>query len=42
MLDRVNDQQDVLRAIDLGSGKEQWTFAYYAPPQAKDDPTAGK
>ena len=42
LLDRVNDQQDVLRAIDLASGKEEWTFAYYAPPEAKDDPAAGK
>jgi outer membrane protein assembly factor BamB len=42
LFDRVNDQQDVLRSIDLGSGKQEWTFAYYAPPQAKDDPEAGR
>lgn len=42
VLDRVNDQQDVLRAIELATGKQQWTFAYYAPPEAKDDPSAGK
>ena len=42
LLDRVNDQQDVLRCIGLATGKEDWTYAYFAPPEAKDDPKAGK
>lgn len=31
VLDRVHNQQDVLRCLDLASGKELWTFAYDAP-----------
>lgn len=31
VLDRVNANQDVLRCIDLNTGKEKWTFAYDAP-----------
>jgi outer membrane protein assembly factor BamB len=31
VLDRVNDAQDVLRCLDLESGKEEWTFSYDAP-----------
>lgn len=31
VLDRVNDQQDVLRCLSLADGKEQWNFAYDAP-----------
>ena len=31
VLDRVKDAQDVLRCLDLGSGQEQWSFAYDAP-----------
>ena len=41
LLDRVNDQQDMLRCIDLASGKQEWTYAYFAPPEAKDNPKAG-
>lgn len=33
VLDRVGDEQDVLRSIDLATGKEIWTFAYDAPGQ---------
>jgi outer membrane protein assembly factor BamB len=31
ILDRENDQQDVLRCLDLADGKELWRFAYDAP-----------
>jgi len=31
VFDRVNQKQDVLRCLDLGSGKEEWTFPYDAP-----------
>ncbi len=31
VLDRVNDQQDVLRCLALATGKELWTYAYEAP-----------
>jgi len=30
VLDRVGSEQDVLRCIDLATGKEEWTFAYDA------------
>jgi outer membrane protein assembly factor BamB len=42
LLDRVNDQQDVLRCIDLAGGKEEWAYAYDAPVEAKENPKAGK
>jgi outer membrane protein assembly factor BamB len=31
VMDRVDRQKDVLRCLDLGSGKEEWTFSYDAP-----------
>jgi len=31
ILDRANDAQDILRCLDLGTGKEEWRFAYDAP-----------
>ena len=31
VLDRVGNERDVLRCIDLVTGKEGWTFAYDAP-----------
>ncbi|HGJ64784.1 TPA: hypothetical protein ENS27_05260 [bacterium] len=31
VLDRIKGKQDVLRCIDLISGKEEWSFAYDAP-----------
>lgn len=31
ILDREESQRDVLRCIDLNSGREEWTFAYDAP-----------
>jgi len=31
LLDRISGKQDVLRCIDLNSGKELWSFAYDAP-----------
>lgn len=31
ILDRQDDKQDVLRCLDLQTGKEEWTFAYDAP-----------
>jgi outer membrane protein assembly factor BamB len=34
VLDRVDDKQDVLRCIDLSTGKERWNFAYDAPGSA--------
>ena len=31
VLDRVEDRQDVLRCLDLATGKELWSFAYDSP-----------
>lgn len=31
VLDRISGKQDVLRCIDLATGKEEWTFTYDAP-----------
>jgi len=31
ILDRVEDQQEVLMCLDLATGKEEWRFAYDAP-----------
>ena len=31
VLDRPDDQRDVLRCLDLATGRELWTFAYDAP-----------
>ena len=31
VLDRINDAQDVLRCLDLASGKELWNFAHDVP-----------
>jgi len=31
VLDRVESHQDVLRCLDLGTGEEEWNFAYDAP-----------
>jgi len=31
ILDRVDDKQDVLRCLDLQTGKELWNYAYDAP-----------
>ncbi len=31
VLDRVGSEQDILRCIDLATGKQEWTFAYDAP-----------
>ncbi|MFH1739853.1 MAG: PQQ-binding-like beta-propeller repeat protein [bacterium] len=31
ILDRVENDQDMLRCFDLGSGEEKWNFAYDAP-----------
>ncbi len=31
LLDRVDKEKDVLRCLDLATGKEQWTFSYDAP-----------
>jgi outer membrane protein assembly factor BamB len=42
ILDRVKDQQDVLRCLDLQTGREEWTFAYDAPTEAKENPKAGQ
>ena len=37
VLDRVDHQKDVLRCLDLGSGKEEWTFSYDAPGEINHD-----
>ena len=31
ILDRIGSKQDILRVLDLDTGKELWTFAYDAP-----------
>ncbi len=31
LLDRVDKQKDVLRVLDLATGKEKWSFSYDAP-----------
>lgn len=31
LMDRVDRQKDVLRCLDLGTGKEEWTYSYEAP-----------
>jgi outer membrane protein assembly factor BamB len=31
VLDRVGQEKDILRCLDLGTGKEEWTFGYDAP-----------
>ena len=31
VLDRIRSKQDVLRCLDLTTGKEQWSYAYDAP-----------
>lgn len=37
ILDRVDDKQDVLRCLDLNSGKELWNCAYDAPGTTAHD-----
>lgn len=31
VMDRLGDEQDILRCLDLESGEEEWTFSYDAP-----------
>ena len=31
VLDRIGNEQDILRCLDLVTGEEEWTFAYDAP-----------
>ncbi|MCJ7579161.1 MAG: PQQ-like beta-propeller repeat protein [Candidatus Aminicenantes bacterium] len=33
ILDRVSNEKDILRCLDLATGKEDWTFSYDAPGQ---------
>jgi len=37
ILDRIEDKQDVLRCLDLNSGKELWNCAYDAPGSTSHD-----
>jgi outer membrane protein assembly factor BamB len=37
VLDRPDQNQDVLRCLDLASGKEEWRFAYDAPGKIDHD-----
>jgi outer membrane protein assembly factor BamB len=37
VLDRLGHQKDVLRCLDLASGKEEWTFSYDAPGELNHD-----
>lgn len=37
VLDRVNDQKDVMRCFDLNSGDELWSFGYDAPGRLSYD-----
>ena len=46
ILDRIGDEQDALRVLDLATGKEQWRYAYDAPGRAshhgsRSTPTVG-
>ncbi|HUU93429.1 MAG TPA: PQQ-binding-like beta-propeller repeat protein [Phycisphaerae bacterium] len=34
ILDRIGDEQDVLRVLDFATGKEEWRYAYDAPGRA--------
>ena len=34
ILDRLGDEQDALRVLDVATGKEQWRYAYDAPGRA--------
>ncbi len=31
VLDRIGNEEDILRCLDLATGKEEWTFVYDAP-----------
>lgn len=33
VLDRIGSEKDILRCLDLATGKEEWTFSYEAPGQ---------
>ncbi|MCX6911539.1 MAG: PQQ-like beta-propeller repeat protein [Verrucomicrobia bacterium] len=37
VLDRVDKKKDVLRCLDLGSGKEEWNFSYDAPGEVNHE-----
>ncbi len=37
LLDRVEQKQDVMRCLDLQSGKELWNFGYDAPGELSHD-----
>jgi len=37
LMDRADRQQDLLRCLDLETGKEQWSFAYDAPGRISHD-----
>jgi outer membrane protein assembly factor BamB len=37
VLDRVDEQKDVLRCLDLETGRELWSFAYDAPGRISHD-----
>jgi outer membrane protein assembly factor BamB len=41
LLDRVDQQKDVLRCLDLTTGKEEWTFGYNAPGRIDHDGSRG-
>ena len=41
VLDRVGDEKDVLRCLDLATGKESWTYAYDAPGRVGQDGSRG-
>jgi outer membrane protein assembly factor BamB len=37
LVDRINRQKDVLRVLELATGKEDWTFEYEAPGEIDHD-----
>jgi outer membrane protein assembly factor BamB len=41
VLDRVDDKKDVLRCVDLTTGKELWTYAYDAPGRVGQNGSRG-
>jgi outer membrane protein assembly factor BamB len=37
LMDRADEKQDILRCLDLATGKEEWTYSYEAPGRISHD-----